>query len=94
MNTCRRLSHEGELSYLMTNTRLLQEILLHTSAVDHSVFIEEDFQIFPKAAGVVVADCFSVSKGWKRQDGSGLFVVHLNPVPVVFWTAPVKYSTF
>lgn len=46
----------------MTDARLLQEILLHTGALDHAVRIEEDLQIFPKAAGVVIADCFSVSK--------------------------------
>lgn len=51
-----------ELSHLMADARLLQEILLHTGTFNHSVLTEEDLQIFPKATGVVVADRFSVSE--------------------------------
>lgn len=50
------------LPHLMADARLLQQILLHTSAFNHSVFVEEDLQIFAEAAGVVVADGFSVSE--------------------------------
>lgn len=46
----------------MADTRLFQKILLHTSAFNHSILIEEDLQIFPKATGVVIADCFCISK--------------------------------
>lgn len=46
----------------MANTRLLQEILLHASTFNHSVLAEEDLQILPKAAGVVVADRLSIPK--------------------------------
>lgn len=54
----------------MADTRLLQKILLHTSTFDHSVRIEEDLQIFPKATGVVIVDCFSVPKRcvWQNRD--------------------------
>lgn len=48
------------LPHLMADARLLQQILLHTSAFDHSVPVEEDLQIFAEAAGVVVADGFGV----------------------------------
>lgn len=53
--------------HLMADTRLLQKILLHTSAFEHSVLTEEDLQIFPKATGVVVADCFRISKRCARE---------------------------
>lgn len=51
------------LPHLMADARLLQQILLHTSAFDHAVPVEEDLQIFAEAAGVVVADGFGVSEG-------------------------------
>lgn len=54
--------------HLMADTRLLQKILLHTSAFEHSVLTEEDLQIFPKATGVVVADCFCISKRCAREN--------------------------
>lgn len=46
----------------MAHSRLFQEVLLHTSAFDHPVFVEEDLQVLAEAAGVVVADCFGVPK--------------------------------
>lgn len=46
----------------MADARLLQQILLHTSAFNHAVLAEEDLQIFAEAAGVVVAHRFSVSE--------------------------------
>lgn len=52
----------------MADTRLLQKILLHTSTFNHSVLCEEDLQIFPKATGIVIADCFSISKGCMGQN--------------------------
>lgn len=48
--------------HLIADARFLQEILLHTSALDHPTLIEEDLQILPEATGVVVADGFGVSK--------------------------------
>lgn len=56
-----------ELPHLMADTRLLQKILLHASTFNHSVLIEEYLQIFPKATGIVIADCFSVSKSCMAQ---------------------------
>lgn len=49
----------------MADTRLLQKILLHTSAFNHPALIEEDLQVLAEATGVVVADCFGVSKCWR-----------------------------
>lgn len=46
----------------MADARLLQQILLHASAFDHPVPVEEDLQILAEAAGVVVADRFGVPK--------------------------------
>lgn len=58
------------MPHLMANTRLLQKILLHTSAFDQPLLIEEDLQIFPEATGVVIADCFGISESyvWKNRD--------------------------
>lgn len=50
----------GWLPHLMADARLLQQILLHTGAFDHSVPVEEDLQILAEAAGVVIADRFGV----------------------------------
>lgn len=44
----------------MADARLLQQILLHTGALDHPVPVEEDLQILAEAAGVVIADRFGV----------------------------------
>lgn len=68
-----------ELLHLMADTRLLQKILLHTSTFDHSVRIEEDLQIFPKATGVVIADSFSVSKRCVWQNREVLSTWHRLP---------------
>lgn len=46
----------------MADTGLLQKVLLHASAFNHSVFVEENLQIFPKATGVVITDRFGISK--------------------------------
>lgn len=50
----------ARLPHLMADARLLQQILLHTGAFDHSVPVEEDLQILAEAAGVVIADRFGV----------------------------------
>lgn len=50
----------ARLPHLMADARLLQKILLHTGAFDHSVPVEEDLQILAEAAGVVIADRFGV----------------------------------
>lgn len=49
----------------MADARLLQQILLHTGAFDHSVPVEEDLQILAEAAGVVIADGFGVPEGFQ-----------------------------
>lgn len=48
--------------HLIADARLFQEILFHTSALDHPALVEEDLEVLPEATGVVVADGFGVSK--------------------------------
>ena len=52
----------------MTDTALLQKVLLHPCPLDGPVLVEGDLQVLPEAAGVVVADGFSVPKGWGRTE--------------------------
>ncbi len=61
----------------MADTRLLQEVLLHSSTFNDSVLVENDLQIFPKATGVVIEDCFSISKCCKGQSRDVLITYSL-----------------
>lgn len=64
----------ARLPHLTADARLLQQILLHTGALDHSLPVEEDLQILAEAAGVVVADRFGVPERCAGQDeDSGVF---------------------
>jgi len=49
----------------MTDTRLLQQVLLHVSSLYNTLFIKEDLHIFPKSAGVIIANGFGIPKGCK-----------------------------
>lgn len=62
--------------HLVADARLLQQILLHPSPFNHSVVAEEDLQVFAEAAGVVVADGFSVSERCVRYN---MDAVHVQP---------------
>ncbi len=52
-------------AYLMTDTRLLQQVLLHVSSLYNAPFIEEDLHVFPKAAGVIIPNGFGIPEGCK-----------------------------
>lgn len=49
----------------MTDTRLLQQVLLHVSSLYSTLFIKEDLHIFAKSAGVIIANGFGIPKGCK-----------------------------
>lgn len=53
----------ASLPHLMADAGLLQQVLLHAGAFDHSAAVEEDLQVLAEAAGVVVADGFGVPEG-------------------------------
>lgn len=54
-------------SYLSTDSGLLQQVLLDLGSLDGSSLVEMDVDVFPETRRVVVADCFSVAKGWRRR---------------------------
>lgn len=53
------------LSYLSTDSGFLQQVLLYLGSLYGSSLVEMDIDVFPKTRRVVIADCFSVAKGWK-----------------------------
>lgn len=37
-------------AHLMADARFLQQVLLHVSSINHTVFIKEDLNVLPEAA--------------------------------------------
>ena len=60
----------GCVAHLVADTALLQQVLFHAGPLDGPVLVEGELQVLPEAAGVVVADGFSVPKGWMRKEAA------------------------
>lgn len=51
-----------QFPHLVTNSRLLQQVLLNTGPFNGPTLGEVDVDVLPKSTGVIVADGFSIAK--------------------------------
>ncbi len=70
-STCLHRSHQQPekakqcaVLYLWDDPGLLQQVLLHFGAFDHSVLVEMDVDVFAEPRRIVIPDCLRVAECW------------------------------